>query len=84
MALSLACLVLLSHAAICDPLPIDAPQKPSVSVSERKPAPSVIDLPAKDPLPKPVTVADVIKGLGLDVSKALHVAEPPGKLRELR
>jgi hypothetical protein len=39
------------------------------------------DSPPNDPQPKPV--ADVVKGLGLDVEKAEHIDEPPGKLRGL-
>lgn len=33
---------------------------------------------------KPLTVADVVKGLGLDESKFSYADEPPGKLRELK
>jgi hypothetical protein len=58
--------------------------KPPLPMSEPKPAPTVRDFPAKDPLPKLVKVVDVIKGLGLDESKMQHGDEPPGKLRWLR
>ena len=51
--------------------------------SETKPAPSVREFPSKDPQPKPVKVADVIKGLGLDETKMHHSDEPPGKLRAI-
>ena len=52
--------------------------------SETKPAPSVLEFPAKEPPPNPVTVADVIKGLGLDEAKMRYGDEPPCILRELR
>lgn len=51
--------------------------------SEAKPAPSVREFPPKDPQLKPVKVADVIKGLGLDETKMHHSDEPPGKLRAI-
>jgi hypothetical protein len=50
--------------------------------SEAKPAPTIREFSLKD-LPQPVTIADVIKRLGLDESKMSYRDEPPGKLRAL-
>jgi hypothetical protein len=52
--------------------------------SEPKPAPSIREFPSKDPQPaKPVKLAEVIKGLGLDEAKMGLNDEPPGKLNSV-
>jgi hypothetical protein len=52
--------------------------------SEPKPASSVREFPAKDQPPQPLTVGDVIKGLGLDEAGVRYITEKPsGTLRML-
>lgn len=49
--------------------------------SEPKPAPPDRVTPAKET--KPLKVADVVKGLGLDEAKVEYIDEPPGCLAKL-
>jgi hypothetical protein len=69
----------LCNAAQPEPKP-----KPVPPAGEAKPGPANLVMPSKDPERKPVTVGDVIKGLGLDETKASYLDEPPGILRGLR
>jgi hypothetical protein len=53
-------------------------------MSELKSAPHRREFPLKDLQTKPLKVADVVKGLGLDVTKVSYIDEPPGILCGLR
>jgi|GEM_PF-6854964 len=64
--------------------PPDSQPKSPAPASSPKPAPVVREFAAKEPQPKRVTVAEVIKGLILDESKMLLLDEPPGKLNGVR
>ena len=52
------------------------PPAPKPATPDREPQ-------AKDKAAKPVTLADVIKGLGLDEAKVEYIDEPPGRLARL-